>query len=383
MRVEFAFHQCPCRTVTYHRGVNVGIVGGGIIGCATAWELSRNGVDVTVYDGRPVAGGATHASAGVLAPYLGAHDPGPLQPLIVRSCGLFDAFVRRVRDDAGVAIEYSRCGSIEVALDETEADSLSRFAAMHAAAGARWVDGDALRRLEPAIAGDPHGGVVIDEHGYVAAPELTAALAVAASVRGVSFIGERVTRVNCESAQPAIRTVAGQSSRFDRIIIAAGSWSSQLAPGTTVRAVYPVKGQLLRLKWPAPKMERIVWTTRCYIVPRQGGHVLVGATMDDVGFDERVTEAATDQLLSAAHSVLQMPSGAGMVEARVGLRPATLDGLPIVGCSRTSDAVIFATGHFRNGIALAPLTASLVTDLVLGRALDPALDPLSPKRFGL
>jgi glycine/D-amino acid oxidase-like deaminating enzyme len=147
------------------------------------------------------------------------------------------------------------------------------------------------------------------------------------------------------------------------------------------RAVQPVRGQLLRLAWNGRPLSHVIWGKDCYVVPWQDGTVLVGATVENVGFDERTTAAGVRDLLDAVCDLLPEAWGAGFIEARAGLRPATSDGLPLIGRSRQTAGLVYATGHFRNGVLLAPLTASIVADLVLEEREDPALRLTAPDRL--
>jgi glycine/D-amino acid oxidase-like deaminating enzyme len=164
--------------------------------------------------------------------------------------------------------------------------------------------------------------------------------------------------------------------------MAAGSWSSQIATeDQAVVTVKPIRGQLLRLEWKKTEPpSRVLWGHDCYIVPWQDGTVLVGATVEDVGFDNRTTAAGVKSLLTSACALLPDASRATFVEARAGLRPATADGLPIIGRSSHVEGLVYATGHYRNGVLLAPLTATLVADLILDGREDPALAMTSPGR---
>src|SRR5262249_35710498 len=148
--------------------------------------------------------------------------------------------------------------------------------------------------------------------------------------------------------------------RAGQAIVAAGSWSGSLTPDLSVK---PIRGQLLRLRWPAPPLTRIIWSEPCYVVPWTDGTVLVGATMEDVGFDQRPTAEGVRTLLEAVSELIPSARDATFLEARAGLRPATADGLPVIGRSAESDAILLATGHFRNGVLLAPLTARRVCSL--------------------
>ncbi len=192
--------------------------------------------------------------------------------------------------------------------------------------------------------------------------QLTSALVEAGRRQGVTFHeGRRVDAIGCEG-EDVLATSAGETFRARTLVVAAGSWSASLAPET---AVIPIRGQLVQLRWTGPLLSRVVWSERCYVVPWLDGTVLVGATVEDVGFDERVTLGGVEALLSAMRALLPPSADATFLGARVGLRPATPSGLPLIRRSTAHRGIVFATGHYRNGILLAPLTARLVADLVL------------------
>ena len=362
--------------------MRLAVIGGGIIGCAVARELACANVHVELFERRAIAGGATQASAGALVPFVEAHDPGPLQDLSVRSLEMYEAFVALVERDSGRQVEFSRPGSIEVAFTREEADRLRVLADVLAARGGQWVDGSALQKLQPGLSPSVTGGLLIPFHAHVSAAALTAALSVAAARAGARVVSADVTAVRFESAEVVIEDALGEAHRVDGAVITAGCWVSRLRLGSGgVPPVRPVKGQLLRARVSTP-LSRILWSANCYAVPQAGGDVLIGATMEDAGFDESPTEAAAVALLSAFTGL--MPGAEPRILShRVGLRPATPDSLPIVGHASESPRVVYAVGHFRNGVILAPLTAQLVADMILGREPDPALEVLSPSRFGL
>ena len=337
---------------------------------------------MTVFEQRRVGGGATHASAGALVPYVEAHEPGPLQDLAVRSLNLYDQFIEELRVESGKTIDYARCGSIEVAFTDAEAAVLQSVARRHAADGVRWAGPSDIFELEPGLPDTIRGGLVAATHGYVSARQLTGRLADAAAAGGAVFRSARVTAIAPDGDASAIVTDAGASERFDRVIIATGAWARLLDVAQPTRIpVRPVKGQLLRVR--GLRLKRLLWSHHCYMVPQRNGDVLVGATMEEAGFDERPTAAGVGELVNAALGLLPGIADAEFVEARVGLRPATDDSLPLVGYARGSTSLIYAVGHFRNGIILAPLTARILADLILDGIEDPAFRTLSPARFGL
>ena len=362
------------------------VVGAGIIGCAVAHELARRGASVEIVDERPVGMGATQASAGVLAPYIEAGVRGPLQELTVRSLDLYDDFVARISAESGVAIAYRRSGTIEVAA--SDADMRALIAAAEALAkrdvAVRLLDAAAVRAEEPLVGDGVVGGLVIDTHGFVAAGELTRAIAAAARQAGAQLIEPcHVRSITSRSGEIRVDTDRG-SLRGDAVVVAAGSWSGEISiDGVSARVpVRPVRGQLLSLVWVGPQLRRVTWTSRCYFVPWEDGTVLVGATVEDAGFDERATVAGVHDLLDAACEAVPHTWTAGFRGARVGLRPGTADGLPIIGALSGAPNVMYASGHYRNGVLLAPITARLVADAMLDGRVDPLIAPLGPSRFG-
>jgi glycine oxidase len=347
--------------------MQIAVVGAGVVGCAIAHELAARGARVDVFERRGVARGASWASAGVLAPWIEAHEQGPLLEMCARSLALYDGFVERVKRDGGAPFEYARPGTLEAAFTEEQASALQRTAAALSSAGVRadWLDADAARALEPALSPAIAGALRIDDHGFAEMPALVDALAIAARMRGAAFHSPAdVTKI--EPAPGAqVRIHANQDARlYDHVVLAGGSWSNRLkAGGADVR---PIKGQLLRLRFDAPPATRVLWSEGCYMVPWQDGTLLVGATMEDVGFDERPTGAAIATLLQAAAELLPATREATFIDARAGLRPRMTEGeVPQIASSPSIANVTIAAGHFRNGVLLAPLTAQLVADQVL------------------
>jgi glycine oxidase len=365
---------------------DVVVVGAGIIGCAVACELTRRGASVRIVDDRPSGMGATQASAGVLAPYIEARKGGPLLELTARSLDMFDTFVARVAAESGVAVNYQRTGTLDVALLD---ESMRAFVVTADLLGRRGVEAELLdaseiRSQEPALAGAALGGLLIPTHGFVAAGELTRALATAACGRGAERVDQgRVRRISRSGGDLVVETARG-SLKGKAVVVAAGCWSGDIViEGAALSVpVRPVRGQLLQLRWCGPALRRVIWGERCYLVPWRDGTVLVGATSEDAGFDERTTVAGVRELLEAACELLPETQAADFTAARVGLRPASRDELPVIGPSSVLPNVMYATGHYRNGVLLAPLTAQLVADAVLDHIIDPMLELTRPQRFG-
>ena len=366
---------------------NVVVVGSGIVGCAVAYELARRGAKITVLDDREPGLGATQASAGMLAPHLEALDAGPLRALTTQGLHRFDAFVARLSDDSGLRVEYRRTGSLSVALSDADAAALAETITCLRELGvaAELLEARALRREEPSLSPAATGGLLIAPHGYVAPAALTRACVEAAQRFGARV--ERAGRVTRIERHGAVASAETPDERFeaDYIVLAAGSWSGCVDVQGAARRVpvHPVRGQLVELRCDRAVLRRVTWSDRCYLVPRDEGSVLVGATVEHVGFDERTTAGGVSDLLAAARAVAPALADAAFAGARAGLRPGSEDGLPIVGASVAVPQLIYATGHFRNGVLLAPLTAELVATLLLDGFADPLLAMTSPARFGV
>ena len=365
---------------------DVVVVGAGIVGCAVAYELARRGASVEIVDDRPAGMGATQASAGVLAPYIEARDAGPLLELTTRSLDLFDKFVARVTLVSSAAINYKRTGTLDVATNGDELSRLELVAELLAKRGvaAELVDRRGAREMEPQLAEDVAGGLLIPSHGFVGASDLTKALVTAARRHGAQLIERgRVRRISRDGADLKVETDRG-SLIGNGVVVAAGSWAGQIEiEGVPRVPVKPIRGQLVQLAWDGPPLRRVLWSDRCYLVPWDDGTLLVGATVEDAGFDERTTVAGVRDLVEAAAELVPQTWTAAFQAARVGLRPASADGLPIVGPSSVVPNLMYATAHYRNGILLAPLTAQLVADAMLEDVSDPMLAITSPQRFGL
>jgi glycine oxidase len=362
------------------------VVGAGIVGCAVAYELARRGASVEVLDERVIGLGATQASAGILAPYLELHEGSPLLALAVRSLDLFDEFVERAASDGGATVSYHRNGTLDVATEDLHLQRLQTTAETLVRLGIKveLIDGATARAEEPHLAPDVLGGLLVVPHGFVSAADLTRAAAQAAKRHGARLVEQcRVRRVSCTTDGISVETDRGSRSAR-AVVLAAGSWSGSIEiQGIRTRVpVRPVRGQLVRLAWQGSRLRRVVWSPKCYLVPWDDGTVLVGATVEEAGFDERATVAGVRDLLEAACDIAPQAWTAGFDGVRVGLRPGTTDGLPIIGRSRVVTNLMYATGHFRNGVLLAPLTAKLIADALLDGHDDPSLEAVSPTRFG-
>jgi glycine oxidase len=361
------------------------VIGSGVVGAACAWELASAGCKVRVLDARRPGLGASRASAGILAPFIEGHPASPLRDLGRESLARYDAFIHRLRAESRQDVLYARCGTFEVALTTEEAEALAEASGMLWRAGveARWVPPAVIEDLEPAVARNASGALLIPMHAFVGVTALTEA-AIAAAVGHGATVHADVGALEVRAAPGggvSVRT-STETWESDAVVMAAGSWSAGiLVEGADPIPVRPIRGQLLVLEAPAGLIRHIVWGKSGYLVPWPDGSILAGATVEDVGFDEQPTDAARTALIEMAAALVPALTTAGVAEVRVGLRPHGPDDLPLLGRSRAVPGLVYATAHYRNGVLLAPLTAEVVRDLVLGRPV-PALDALDPARCG-
>lgn len=361
------------------------VVGAGIVGCTVAYELAKAGARVQVLETRAPGQGATRASAGILAPFIEGHGSPLLRALGKRSLDLYDDYLARLREDGGEVV-YQRSGTFELAFSDADVERLRAVAAALTEQGieSKWVEPAEFAAVEPSASPCAAGALLIPTHGFVGVSALTLAAVEAAKKLHARFRTE--TGAIRIFALPNSR-VGVQTSRAtweaDRVVLAAGSWSSAVTvEGADRIAVKPIRGQLIQLQGAPGAIQRVVWGPDGYLVPWPDGSVLVGSTVEDVGFDESHTTEAVDKLRATAAMLVPALSEAPLAEIRTGLRPKGPDDVPILGRSRAVPGLIYATAHYRNGVLLTPLTAQLVSDLVFDRAADPALRDLDPARAG-
>jgi glycine oxidase len=360
----------------------VAIVGAGVIGLACAWRLAQRGLSVCVLERAAAPGsGASGVAAGMLAPVTEAEfGAQALLDLNLDSAGRWPAFADELHAATGREVGYRRAGALVVAADRDDSEELRRLHAFQESLGleVEWLGSRAARQLEPALSPRIAGAIHAPHEAQADPRALVTALAAAFTAAG----GEAVYGVN-------VRALTGDGVDTDlgavhaaQVVVAAGCWSSQLDHGAP--PVRPVKGQILRLRrrpGQAPLAERLIRTPRCYVVDRIGGEVVIGATVEERGFDDSVTADGVYRLLEAAYEVLPDAGELEWVEAAARLRPGTPDNAPAIGRAEGDDGVVWATGHYRNGILLAPVTADAVAAIVTGQDPPPVVDSFAPGRF--
>jgi glycine oxidase len=376
-------------SLTDNRSYDAIVVGAGAIGLSCAWRAARRGARVLVLDRADPPAGATRVAAGMLAP-VGelAFGEAELLEMTLAAAAAYPAFVAELEAATGMSTGYTSHGALHIALDRDEAGELRRVHDLQRSLGlgAEWLPPRRCRELEPGLTPSFNGGVHAPAEATVDPRAMTAALLAALAAEGVEVrSGVEVAAAILEGERVAgVRTASGEELRAAATVLATGAWAgeSEWLPRAARPPVRPVKGQILELRAQdgvAP-CERIVASERVYLVPRDDGRLIVGATVEERGFDTAVTAGGVHELLREAYRLLPDVAEMELVETMAGLRPGTPDNLPLIGPGAL-DGLVLAGGHHRNGILLAPLTGEAVAGLLSGGELPAAVGPATPSRF--
>ena len=359
------------------------IVGAGLIGSSIALELAEAGLRVGVFDRQEPGREASWASAGILSPAPENSAMIPLAPLGQASMRLYPEFIERVEEVSGMVTGYRAKGTLN-AIDSAQArEQLSTVVALHRGLGlaAEPLSAAEARELEPALSEEIEAGVLRPDEASVDNRALTKAVQEAARRRGAEIVRDKnVEGVRVEAGRCVGVNAAGEEISAGQTIIAAGCFSGKIAGVSKYAPVHPAKGQMISLRCGGVKVERVLWSDEIYLVPRNDGRILAGATVEYVGFDKNVTAGGVQKLVTAAIALVPGLAGAQIEETWAGLRPDTPDHLPILGPGET-EGLLFATGHFRSGVLLTPVTARLIREWVMNKSVAADLGRFSPMRF--
>jgi glycine oxidase len=360
------------------------IVGGGVIGCSIAWRLAQAGLKVTIFERGRVGCEASRAAAGMLSPQGESQTPGPFFDLCLRSRAMYRSFAEELNDASDIDVEYKDEGTLFVVLQGEDDEEKTRWARWQLEAGLplEHVSADDLRKIEPAVTESATRAIFLPEEHQVENRRLMDALEVAMKRAGVELIeGAEVTALATEQSRVTGVVLPGRRLDAGAVIVAAGTWSSPLLEPLELNVqVIPARGQMIAVRGPACPINRVLHSSRVYVVPRNDGRILIGATVEQAGFRKAVTVRAVKHLLSAAVELVPSLGELEVVETWSGLRPDTIDHLPILGPSGV-DSLLLATGHFRNGILLAPVTAELVANFITQGRVSDELTPFGVARF--
>jgi glycine oxidase len=386
------------------RAYDLIVVGAGAIGLSCGWRCAQAGMSVLVLERDEPGAGASGVAAGMLAPVTEASfGEQALLRLNLEARAQWPGFAAELEELTALPTGYTESGALVVAADRDDVEELRRLHAFQRELelDAEWLPPREARRREPSLSPRIGGAIHAPQDGHVDPGAVLRALAVAleaaggelragTDVTGIETEGGRVSGVLVAAAEAALnsdrRVTDGETIAAGAVLVAAGAWSTEgaLASEASAPSVRPVKGQLLELRVRSghrPPARRIIRTPRCYLVTRRDGRVVLGATQEEQGFDTTVTAEGVYRLLEAAWEVLPEAGELELVRARAGLRPGTPDNSPAVGPGEP-DGLIWATGHHRNGIMLAPFTARAVAELLTRGELPSAFAPFHPGRFG-
>ena len=366
------------------RTADVVVVGGGVIGCAIARELGRRGARTVVVERGELGAEATRAAAGMVAPQAESAGPGPLLRLGLASRGRYGVWTEALAAESGIDVEYRTDGIVYVALTAADARVLAARARWQRAAGLRVERLANARRLVPSLSSRVRMALHFPDDHRVNNERLSTALVVAARRAGAHLL-ERTPVAAVRARRGKVEGVDTGSGPIDAPVVvnAAGAWAGAvgLPPGISPPPVFPVRGQILVLRGAVDTIARPLYSRRGYAVPRADGRVLAGSTLEDAGYEKRVTAGAAAGILAAACAMAPAVGDMTLETAYAGLRPATPDHRPIIGAAPGVAGLLYATGHYRSGILLAPITAAAIADLVVdGRTAVP-LAGMSPARF--
>ncbi len=342
------------------------IVGSGVIGLSTAFELALAGYEVRVIT-RNYEEGTSWVAGGMLAPYSEGLT-GSLLSFSEYSLSLYPDFISRLEDVARMGIYFNRNGILRLALTEEE---FKEFKSKANQQEVEILEGEELYRREPVLSREPYGGFLFKREGNVDAEKLMDALLFACENLRVKIQIDEITEV--EKGEDRVEAVKGYKDTYhaDFYLFTTGAWSRPLLKVP----VYPVKGQILKVK--GLDLDKVYYSDISYIIPKEG-HILVGATSEDTGFDSRTTLAGVKSLLEGAMRVIPPMANAELLSVRVGFRPATPDEIPIFGLGEN---YAILTGHYRNGILWAPASANMMVDLLDKNERSPYFEQFSAERF--
>ncbi|WP_189228229.1 glycine oxidase ThiO [Streptomyces flaveolus] len=375
------------------RTQDVLVVGGGIIGLVTAWRSAQRGLATALVDPEP-GGGAAQVAAGMLAAVTELHyGEQTLLALNLASARRYPEFAAELTDLTGHDLGYRRCGTLAVALDADDRAHLRELHALQERSGleSEWLSGRECRRLEPMLAPGVRGGLRVDGDHQIDPRRLAGALVAACERAGVVFHRVWADRLAVAGDRATgVVTADGTVLGAGQVVLAGGSLSGRLAgvPDAVVPPVRPVKGQVLRLTMPrahAPLLSRtvraVVRGNPLYLVPRESGELVVGATSEEQGWDTTVTAGGVYELLRDAHELVPGITELPLTETRSGLRPGSPDNAPLLGPTGL-EGLLLATGHYRNGVLLTPVTGDVMAHVLTTGELPEEGRPFTPRRFG-
>ena len=364
------------------------IVGGGLIGGSIAFELARRNLDVVVLDRQQPGREASWAAAGMLSPAPDTPASIPLVPLGRASLELYPQFVSAVEEASGLRTGYRAEGTLEVLFRGDAGQELSTLVALYRGLGLACepLPVEEARAMEPTLGRDVSGAAFLPDEAAVDNRTMTDAVLAAAEAAGATLrpVVEVTSLVKDGAKCAGVKTSDGETISAAQVVLAAGCWSSQLSGAAPYAPTLPVRGQMIGLRHTGQPIRRVLRSERGYLVPRDHARpqrLVAGSTIENAGYEKRVTSGGIEKILGAVNELAPELANAEIVETWCGLRPGTPDQLPILGPTEM-EGLVMATGHYRNGILLAPVTAKLISEWIIERRTSMDWEHFSPSRFG-
>lgn len=361
------------------------VVGGGVIGGAIAYNLAKRGGKVLLLEKDRLASKASGAAAGMLGAQAEMDGEGSLFQLARKSRAMFTQLAGEIKETSGIDIELINKGMLKVALNEQQQQEYKRVIAIQRQSGeqADWMTGEEVRRKEPVLSDAITGAMHLEKDGQVEATQLTLGFLKSAAARGV-VIKEFVEVYYFQLSKGKVSGVVTNEGNFisENVIVAGGAWSKKLLSKTGLQLdTYPVKGECFSVVTHSQMLTTTVFSHGCYLVPKKGGRIIVGATVKPRTFCKKVTVEGISILMEQAKKLMPSIVEAEWERAWAGIRPQTGDGLPYLGEHPAYKGLFIATGHFRNGILLSPITGEVIADLVEGKPTSLNLEPFRVDRL--
>jgi len=366
---------------------DVVIVGGGIIGGSIAFELTQRNLRVAVLDRQELMHEASWAAAGMLSPAPDCPAAIPLVPLGRASLALYRKFVDAVEDASGQRTGFRARGAVEVICHGDAGRELSTLVALHHGLGLACepLPLEEAQEMEPALGREARAAAFLPDEASVNPRSLNSALLEASKMAGAELRpgAEVVSLLKDKKRCAGVKTAAGEAFSAGHVVLAAGCWTSQLSEVAPYAPTRPVRGQMVALKHAGAPIRRVLRSERGYIVPRDHEtpqYLVAGSTLENAGYEKAVTSGGLEKILGAVNELAPSLAGAEILETWSGLRPGTPDQLPILGPTDI-EGLMIATGHYRNGILLAPITAKLITEWITEGRTSLNCEDFSPLRF--
>lgn len=363
------------------------IIGGGVIGLAIARALRKKAVGkITILERGAIGRESSYAAAGMLAPQAEADRADDFFYLCDESKKLYPNFARELFIETGVDIELEESGTVYAAFNDADSAEIRRRYDWQKKAGLRveHLSADEARKLEPFISPDVREALFFPHDWQVENRKLLAALEKYAENNNIEIVeNATVKNLRIENGKITGAETNGEIFPAEAVVLATGAWTSFIkADDFPMPTVKPIRGQIIVFQSASRLFERVIYSPRGYLVPRRSGRILVGATVEDAGFDKTITETGTNDLRRAALEIAPALANLEIAETWAGLRPFAADGLPVLGAFAPGIENLYAaTAHYRNGILLAPKTAAIIADEIVNRSDSEHLKRFSPRRF--